>query len=1285
MTLSSISIRSLLTVLALAVLSSIGSADDYLLVPRHETDPGFTYHPSPGDWRDTNIYQIFTDRFEDGDHSNNFSRQMAWGYGWNGEQMEGKPWYNEYNSADANARHLAQGGDWRGIRDRIPYLQELGVKAVWISSVQRTEQGVDKRYTPYHAYHPTDLYRVEPMFGTFQDLKDLIDALHDAGMYVILDVVPNHLADLLGLGDGRDDYYHHGGGGSLNWWNSNIRHAPPFDQPYFFNNNGRIINWGDYSESLYGAFVGTDDLKTSDPFVQQELINAFKHLIEATDCDGFRVDAIKHVEFDFIRHWANEMRQHAASLGKDDFLLFGEYFSYNDNDHIPFARDEGYSFNSVMYFSMMQTLKNVFEHEGGTDQLGRIAHLDHFGEAATRMVTFLDNHDVDRICLRKGDTWADTLRPAVGFLYTASPIPTILYGTEHGFNQGGRENRGLSDGDYQRENMMDFGYQWGNAHGNKFESPSEIKDLIGAINEARDQYIALRRGGFQERWASQNKGIYAFTRRYDNQEALVILNTDWNQQSAQPSVDSPDGTVFTNLLSPTETATVRNGGLSLDVPRKGVKVFINEAPGLRIANTRNWPANGAVEPGATVWIDSETSPAGEAVSGEVIVSTDGGNNWTNHAFSANGTVTGRDAWHVQIGSFDPETAVLYAVNFTDGNGDKLWDSNGGANYGFTVSEGAPPPPVRMENTRTSIPDSSIEEGQDLIVLTESTPAGIQVGGSIVYSSDGGETWSELALQADGSTNDRDDWRGNLGSFPAGTEIRFAVMTRNAGNEEVWDNNGGLDYRRTVQARSIPAASPRARIALQGNRLTLDLRTLAVGTQYTVERSSDLVDWRAHQTFTAAGEEEAHTLYESMPTNGPMREFYRLRASGNENTEPLQFEIGAHGPFAVDESVILSATVAPLGAAGGADLVYSVNGGGWLTAPMSHSPGTGSDVWSVDLGVLGDASIAYAIVFQPADGGESVWANNGGEDYAVVSGEGSGNAFGPDRPYSTNPSLGTAGTMTIDGTNTNGEWGDQHLIAISLAGDDPRTLGDNWTLHEAPVDFTHLWAAWDDDYLYLAYQLVDVTDMIDPANAGSAGGGKINRNDGILVWIAFDTSAGGATLDMWEKNNGSPLFGGDDSPDIQLYHNGNPWQAFLSRAVDGTFPVDDGGVNYFNLKQDVPGFAIETDDGFHGSSLWGVYDADNRTDESQIVNFLDQGHDTTRDSFYELRIPLSLLQLTRSQLETGGIGVKIGTSVDTIPFDVTTLDTQGVEVWNSSLEWGDTDLQTTPFARIGAWK
>lgn len=293
-------------------------------------------------------------------------------------------------------------------------------------------------------------------------------------------------------------------------------------------------------------------------------------------------------------------------------------------------------------------------------------------------------------------------------------------------------------------------------------------------------------------------------------------------------------------------------------------------------------------------------------------------------------------------------------------------------------------------------------------------------------------------------------------------------------------------------------------------------------------------------------------------------------------------------------------------------------------------------------------------------------------------------FGPDRPYSTNPTLGKrvpTGAITIDGSNS-GEWTDDMLIALDMANDDPRSLGDNWCFHETPFDLTHLWAAWDDDHLYLAWQIVDVTDVIDPANAGSSHGSYPAVMD-LIQWIAIDTIPGaGAAIDMWGKNDGLPYWTGADLPDYQLYIASNLWQGFISRAVNGAFVVDDGEIDYHAI--DAVGIDVAVGSELAAATLWGVPDADLRHDSAALMDLVVAGHDGSRDSFYEMKIPLAALG--NPDVEGAGLGVMIGqgemSPVDTIPNDPATLDTPGTSQSNSPLEWGDVDSLTVSFARVG---
>ena len=273
---------------------------------------------------------------------------------------------------------------------------------------------------------------------------------------------------------------------------------------------------------------------------------------------------------------------------------------------------------------------------------------------------------------------------------------------------------------------------------------------------------------------------------------------------------------------------------------------------------------------------------------------------------------------------------------------------------------------------------------------------------------------------------------------------------------------------------------------------------------------------------------------------------------------------------------------------------------------------------------------------------------------------------------------------MDGANTGGEWTTNMLIAIDMVNDDPRSFGSNWTMHEPPADITHLWACWDDTKLYLAWQFADVTDKLDPANAGSALGGRISNSSGILQFISLDTIGGaGSASNMWAKND---KMSGTDLPDYQIGLRSDLYSSYISRSVGGVFAGDaDLGTNYFTTA--ARGITIARAAGCASATLLGPYaDIDNylSNTNSALTEYVSSGHDTSRDSFYEMAIPFTALGIDKAALEANGLGVFINvgsaSSLDTIPNDGATLNTPGV-TGSNLVGVGRSRQFTAPYARV----
>ncbi|HPB99693.1 MAG TPA: hypothetical protein PKW66_27470, partial [Polyangiaceae bacterium] len=283
-------------------------------------------------------------------------------------------------------------------------------------------------------------------------------------------------------------------------------------------------------------------------------------------------------------------------------------------------------------------------------------------------------------------------------------------------------------------------------------------------------------------------------------------------------------------------------------------------------------------------------------------------------------------------------------------------------------------------------------------------------------------------------------------------------------------------------------------------------------------------------------------------------------------------------------------------AGGPDA--GVGGSGAWAGSGGHEAGSGG----------GAAGVAGA-----AGQGTGATAGMGGTGGGVSGGGGAGLGNPASIGY------GARKTIVIDGANTGNEWGDDTLLLRDPAGDDARFLGTNWCAHEPPWDYAALHAAWDDQFLYIGIQYVNITDVVDPANLGGSESSQIHQMD-LVQFVAFDTAAGSGYSvggDMWGKDH---AFVGPDKPEYQFYFHSNfsqegtYWGAWDGSAL---VPLTDG-VKEPRLK----GMAGEF---FVGNTLPGV---DPQADDTNpgaygmpSINYLTAGHDTKYDTFFELQIPL----------------------------------------------------------------
>jgi glycosidase len=335
---------------------------------------------------------------------------------------------------------------------------------------------------------------------------------------------------------------------------------------------------------------GLKDLATELPEVRKGLVRVFQRWIEVADFDGFRIDTLKHVEHEFWRTFCPAMREHAKSLGKQRFFMFGEAFS--GYDELLGSYTAPGEVDSVFYFSQMYRLRDVFNRGQATSNLAQL-HQDRLKHYSAQphpdgvgvpprdaLVNFLDNHDVSRF-LSEGTP--ESLRVALTYLTTTVGLPSIYYGTEQelagGNDPGNREVMWRGNPDRQLA---------------PYDRSNPTFRHLKALLALRKEHAPLRRGDFTVRWsttatgAEPDAGIFAYERRHENESVLVVLNaakcapgrthsrTVGGQGQLMQSSFKP-GTALANVLSDDDAGdsfVVGPAGVEVKVPCQGAKILV---------------------------------------------------------------------------------------------------------------------------------------------------------------------------------------------------------------------------------------------------------------------------------------------------------------------------------------------------------------------------------------------------------------------------------------------------------------------------------------------------------------------------------------------------------------------------------------------------------------------------------------------------------------------------------------------------------------------------------------
>ena len=348
------------------------------------------------------IYLLMPDRFSNGNFSNDANPSVI----------------EQPNRHNKDGRH---GGDIKGIINHLDYLEELGVTALW--STPMCEDNDPE--VSYHTYAQSDVYRIDPRFGTNQDYRSLADALHKRQMKLIMDYVTNHwgiehwmIKDLP-----ASDWIHQ----FDEYTNTNHRkeiHSDPYASEI------------DQKELIQGWFVPTmADLNQSNPYLLKYLIQNAIWWIEYAQIDGFRVDTYPYNNSQPMISWLEAIRNQYP-----DFNIVGEGWMHNSihlsfwQEKSPIAAIQNFDSKlpSVMDFALNDALVKMFKEnnsnwEHGTTRLYKNLQNDFLYPDINNVVIFAENHDTNRIndYYPKFKNYKQILS-VLTVSYTHLTLPTIL-------------------------------------------------------------------------------------------------------------------------------------------------------------------------------------------------------------------------------------------------------------------------------------------------------------------------------------------------------------------------------------------------------------------------------------------------------------------------------------------------------------------------------------------------------------------------------------------------------------------------------------------------------------------------------------------------------------------------------------------------------------------------------------------------------------------------------------------------------------------------------------------
>jgi glycosidase len=431
------------------------------------------------------MYLIMADRFCDGNPANNKI----------GDSLD------QFTAKDLDGR---KGGDIEGITSKLNYIKNLGVTSVWITPMLENNM-----WMSYHGYAATDLYKIDPRFGSNDLYKELVNQAHDKGLKIIMDHVSNHI-------------------GINHWWMKDLPFAGWINgtvEKHLPANHNKMTFPDPYSpgESIDLTWDGwftnyMVDLNQANPFLKKYLIQNTIWWIEYLGIDGIREDTYPYCNQYAMADWAKAILDEYPNFNIVGEIWTGEpaylaayqqknKFGVHLDTHLPCVTD----------FALSDAFRDYLSGKKGLEGIFNTLAQDFLYYDANNLLTFFDNHDISR-GLFVANKDMEKYKIALTILLTTRGIPKIFYGSEIGIV--GENNHGTIrspfPGGFENDSINAF-YSC-----DRTEYQQDIFDFTQNLLELRKNHKSLSEGKLTHFYPFDN--VYVYFRETDDESTMIIVN-----------------------------------------------------------------------------------------------------------------------------------------------------------------------------------------------------------------------------------------------------------------------------------------------------------------------------------------------------------------------------------------------------------------------------------------------------------------------------------------------------------------------------------------------------------------------------------------------------------------------------------------------------------------------------------------------------------------------------------------------------------------------------------------